>query len=95
MRTGHESITQSQPCWALPRQAEGSNTEIRSSAHEQDGANLSTLTGRKKGYKSGNTNEDTATVAKKIFQKIKKYTKDLKIIQKFQKFQKVRFPIKK
>ena len=60
MRTGHESINQSQPCWALPHQAKGSNTEIRSSAHEQD---VSTLTGTKKGYKSGNTNEDTATVA--------------------------------
>ena len=45
VRTGHESINQSQPCWALPHQAKGSNTEIRSSAHEQDGANLSTLTG--------------------------------------------------
>ena len=63
MRTGHESVNQSQPCWALPHQAKGSNTETRSSAHEQDGANLSTLTGTKKGYKSGNTNEDTATVA--------------------------------
>ena len=45
---------------ALPHQAKGSNTEIRSSAHEQD---VSTLTRTKKGYKSGNTNEDTATVA--------------------------------
>ena len=45
VRTGHESINQSQPCWALPHQAKGSNTEIRSSAHEKDGANLSTLTG--------------------------------------------------
>ena len=60
VRTGRESVNQSQPCWALPHQAEGSNTEIRSSAHEQD---VSTLTGTKKGYKSGNTNEDTATVA--------------------------------
>ena len=60
VRTGHESVTQSQPCWALPHQAKGSNTETRSSAHEQD---VSTLTGTKKGYKSGNTNEDTATVA--------------------------------
>ena len=41
VRTGHESINQSQPCWALPHQAKGSNTEIRSSAHEQD---VSTLT---------------------------------------------------
>ena len=60
VRTGHESVNQSQPCWALPHQAKGSNTEIRSCAHEQD---VSTLTGTKKGYKSGNTNEDTATVA--------------------------------
>ena len=52
VRTGHESVNQSQPCWALPHQAKGSNTETRSSAHEQD---VSTLTGTKKGYKSGNT----------------------------------------
>ena len=45
VRSGHESINQSQPCWALPHQAKGSNTEIKLSAHEQDGANLSTLTG--------------------------------------------------
>ena len=64
MRTGHKSVNQSQPCWALPHQAKGSNTEIRSCAHEQDDSTLSTLTGTKKGYKSGNTNEDTATVAK-------------------------------
>ena len=42
VRTGHESVNQSQPCWALPHQAKGSNTEIRSCAHEQDD---STLTG--------------------------------------------------
>ena len=42
VRTGHESINQSQPYWALPHQAKGSNTEIRSCAHEQDD---STLTG--------------------------------------------------
>ena len=42
VRTGHESINQSQPCWALPHQAKGSNTETRSCAHEQD---VSTLTG--------------------------------------------------
>ena len=46
VRTGHESIKQSQPCWALPHQAKGSNTDIRSS--------------------SGNTNEDTATVASSL-----------------------------
>ena len=42
VRTGHESVNQSQPCWALPHQARGSNTEARSSAHKQD---VSTLTG--------------------------------------------------
>ena len=42
VRTGHESVNQSQPCCALPHQAKGSTTEIRSSAHEQD---VSTLTG--------------------------------------------------
>ena len=30
VRTGHESVNQSQPCWALPHQAKGSNTETRS-----------------------------------------------------------------
>ena len=46
VRTGRASINQSQPCWALPHQAKGSNTEIKLSANEQDGANLSTLTGK-------------------------------------------------
>ena len=46
VRTGHESVNQSQSCWALPHQAKGSNTEIRSCAHEQDD---STLTGMSKG----------------------------------------------